>query len=290
MSVLEKIINNKRYFKIYNILKVLMFIPVFLIPIASFSGLENALSLMSSNFKLKRINHDIELIKNDIIKEEENIIKLEDIELIKDDIIKEEENIIELEEKEKNNNKMFLLLKKSNTEYNDDIIKEKETILASIMELKEKEKNNNRMLLLLISIFGLIITMMFISRNKYNKTILKKEDFIELLKIDKIYEKQYIDYMNTINIHDLFEDNNHLKEAHNLINEKDWLLKRVKNSKLFKELLNKNEFKEYLSLFNEDYIKEYFKEEIDVIKKENKSINFLLNEKSEKEIFQIINI
>lgn len=289
MSVLEKIKNNKRYHKVYNILKVLMFIPVFLIPITSFSGLENSLLLMSSNFKLQKINQDIELIKDDIIKEEENIIKLEDIELIKKDIIKEEENIIELEEKE-NNNKMFLLFKKSNTEYNYDIIKEKETILASIMELEEKEKNNNLMLLLLISIFGLIVTMIFISRNKYNKTILKKEDFIELLKMDKIYEKQYIDYMNIINIHDLFDDNNHLKETHNLINEKDWLLKRVKHSKLFKELLNKNEFKEYLALFNDDYIKKYFKEEIEVIKKENKSINFLLNEKSEKEIFQIINI
>lgn len=289
MSVLEKIKNNKRYHKVNNILKVLMFIPVFLIPITSFSGLENSLLLMSSNFKLQKINQDIELIKDDIIKEEENIIKLEDIELIKKDIIKEEENIIELEEKE-NNNKMFLLFKKSNTEYNYDIIKEKETILASIMELEEKEKNNNLMLLLLISIFGLIVTMIFISRNKYNKTILKKEDFIELLKMDKIYEKQYIDYMNIINIHDLFDDNNHLKETHNLINEKDWLLKRVKHSKLFKELLNKNEFKEYLALFNDDYIKKYFKEEIEVIKKENKSINFLLNEKSKKEIFQIINI
>lgn len=41
MSVLEKIKNNKRYHKVYNILKVLMFIPVFLIPITSFSGLEN---------------------------------------------------------------------------------------------------------------------------------------------------------------------------------------------------------------------------------------------------------
>lgn len=289
MSVLEKIKNNKRYNKIYNILIGLMFIPVCLIPITSFSGLENSLLLMSSNFKLQKINQDIELIKDDIIKEEENIIKLEDIELIKKDIINEEENIIELEEKE-NNNKMFLLFKKRNTEYNYDIIKEKETILASIMELEEKEKNNNLMLLLLISIFGLIVTMMFISRNKYNKTILKKEDFIELLKMDKIYEKQYIDYMNIINIHDLFDDNNHLKETHNLINEKDWLLKRVKHSKLFKELLNKNEFKEYLALFNDDYIKKYFKEEIEVIKKENKSINFLLNEKSEKEIFQIINI
>lgn len=56
---------------------------------------------MSSNFKLQKINHDIELIKDDIIKEEENIIKLEDIELIKKDIINEEENIIEVEEKEK---------------------------------------------------------------------------------------------------------------------------------------------------------------------------------------------
>ncbi len=60
----------------------------------------------------------------------------------------------------------------------------------------------------------------------------------------------------------------------------------------FKNLLNNNEFKEYLSLFEKDYIEDYFKEEILEIKENNETINTIIEESilSEKEKIKIISI
>ena len=57
----------------------------------------------------------------------------------------------------------------------------------------------------------------------------------------------------------------------------------------FKNLLNNNEFKEYLSLFEKNYIEDYFKEEI---LENNETINTIIEESvlSEKEKIKIISI
>lgn len=137
-----------------------------------------------------------------------------------------------------------------------------------------------------------IIIIFFWSNYMSKKTKVKKEDYIELLKEDNSFEKEAIEYLNIDSIKNLLSDVNYLKEFQKVVKEKDWLLKRIKKENIFNRLLNNNDFREYLSLFEKDFINDYFKEEISKFKENNEKINTIIEENvlSEKESFRVIKI
>ncbi len=138
---------------------------------------------------------------------------------------------------------------------------------------------------------------------------LDEKDYLELLKLDSKYEEDYIysikrkylrlsskEEENTINylefIKSVLVNQSYIEEGHNYIKNKIWLLEIIKENNLFKFLMNKKEFKEYLSLFEKDYIEDYFKKEINDIKKELENINnfSIENVLQEKEKIKIISM
>ncbi len=155
----------------------------------------------------------------------------------------------------------------------------------------------------LLTIFILHITSLVILFN----CNLDEKDCLELLKLDSKYEKDYICSIRRkyLRLSDKKEENStkylefiqsvlvnkaYIEEGHNYIKNKIWLLEIIKKNNLFRVLINKKDFKEYLSLFEKDYIEDYFKEEIHEIKKELENINnfSIENVLSEKESFRII--
>ena len=134
--------------------------------------------------------------------------------------------------------------------------------------------------------------ILFFSKYMSKKTKVKKEDYIELLKEDNSFEKEGIEYLNIDSIENLLSNVNYLKEFQKVVKEKDWLLKRIKKENIFNILLKNNDFREYLSLFEKDFINDYFKEEIDNLKKENELINDFSRESllSKKEKIKIISM
>ncbi len=121
----------------------------------------------------------------------------------------------------------------------------------------------------------------------YVKTKTKKENYIELLKENKNYQEEALKYLDTYTINELLSEINFLKEFQELVTEKDWLLKKIKEYKYFENLLRRKEFQEYLNLFEKEYINDYFKDEISEIK-EKVSIISDENILIEKEDFKII--
>ncbi len=176
------------------------------------------------------------------------------------------------------------------------VIDYKETIKIK-NELREEIKNTEKELVeisnsqdLLIWFHILIVIIFLWSIYIDIKTKTTKENYIELLKENKNYQEEALKYLAAYTINELLSEINFLKEFQELVTEKDWLLKRIKESKNFKDLLNCNNFQEYLLLFEKDYINNYFKEEILEIQENNQKINNIIKENivNEKEIFKII--
>lgn len=129
-------------------------------------------------------------------------------------------------------------------------------------EKELEESSNSQYLLLKFNILMILICLWSTYMRKTTTTT--REDYIELLS-----------------------EINFLKEFQELVTEKDWLLKKIKEYKDFENLLRRKEFQEYLNLFEKEYINDYFKDEISEIK-EKVSIISDENILIEKEDFKII--
>lgn len=171
-----------------------------------------------------------------------------------------------------------------------EAIKTKNELSEEIKNTRKEleESSNSQYLLLKFNILMILICLW--STYMCIKTKTTKENYIELLKENKNYQEEALKYLDTYTINELLSEINFLKEFQKLVTEKDWLLKRIKESKNFKDLLNCNNFQEYLLLFEKDYINDYFKDEILEIQENNQKINNIIKENivNEKEIFKII--
>lgn len=260
MNILKKYKNNKKYNK-------LTFISILLASLLCFATIPNAINLMDNVFYLKISEIKLKSISEDLLFAEMTLKDNPNLSM--------EELVVDYKGTIKIKNELTEDIK--NTE-------------------KELKQIENRSYLLAILIVLMLITV-FSSRYMSKKTIIKKEDYIELLKEDNSFEKEVIEYLDIDSIKNLLSDINYLKEFQKVIKEKDWLLKRIKKGNKFKDLLNNIHFKEYLSLFDDDYINNYFKEEINKIKEDVIKINEDLeiinkiskeNVLKEKESFRII--
>lgn len=204
------------------------------------------------------------------------------------------ENIVIIK-KQKNSYKIEILAAKSRkdiqhadryTNYLNGSVKKLEESEEKF-EKNKKQKEKIDTLFKYNTIFSILMLLILIISAKTKKIDLTKNNHLELLKLDNNYEKEFIKYMKNLQIENILSDIEYLKEAQSLISKKDWLLERIKESQNFKKLLSKNEFEEYLSLFEKDFINHYFKEEIEKFKKENELI---YNISKEKEKIKIISM
>ncbi len=250
MNILKKYKNNKTY----NMVK---FTSILLATLLCFATFIDGIELFGNAFALKKADVVLKSIENDISIVEKSLKDNPKLSI--------EELFVDYKETIKRKNEL------------KEYIKDKE---------KELNKSENKLNLFIVLIMSIII-IFFWSNYMSKKTKVKKEDYIELLKEDNSFEKEAIEYLNIDSIENLLSDVNYLKEFQKVVKEKDWLLKRIKESKKFKNLLNKKEFEEYLSLFEKDFINDYFKEEIEKFKKENELIYNISKEKEKCKIISI---
>ena len=152
--------------------------------------------------------------------------------------------------------------------------------LSTINILKEINKNleiNETIIifmLLLLFLEIITISLLTIVENKINN--MKIEDYIELYHKNK-NENELIKYLSNFNIKYLLSKIDILIEINNLIEEKDFLLKRIKLNNSFNNLIKYSEFQDYLLIFEKKYIEEYFKEEITEINNKKNQLNYLFD-------------
>lgn len=223
MNVLEKIKKIKIYEKIQNISESGAFLTVFFIGMLLFS---NAFKYTESN-RMERIIDNSTYRIDSLQKDLDYSRDKEHINMVTDYLNDHKEQLVKNEKDLEKNKKQIKNINK--------------TLIYSIV------------FLLLMIFINLIIF-------KSNKLNLTKNDHLDLLKMDNNSEKDFIKYMEDMQIENILSDIDYLKEAQSLISKKDWLLKRIKECQNFKNLLSKNEFEEYLSLFEKDFINDYFKE------------------------------
>lgn len=255
MNILKKYKNNKTY----NMVK---FTSILLVTLLCFATTTDGVNIISNSFVLKKADVELKSIENDISMMEKTLKDNPKLSI--------EELFVDHKETIKRKNEL------------KEYIKDKE---------KELNKSENKLNLFTALIISIII-IFFWSNYMSKKTKVKKEDYIELLKEDNSFEKEAIEYLNIDSIENLLSDINYLKEFQKVVKEKDWLLKRIKEKNIFHSLLNNKSLHEYLSLFEKDYINDYFKEEIDKLKEDLESINKNSKEDilNEKESFRVIKI
>lgn len=151
-----------------------------------------------------------------------------------------------------------------------------------LKKIKEKYNNNSSLVSSVLYTNMLIILVIIIIQFWLDSLTLTKEDYKKLFFEDKNFETTLLHHLKKYKIIDLLKDINYLKEIHEHLENKFWLLQKINKEQKLKEVLGMKEFNDYTNLFTEEEINYNLKEELEKIEQENRLINKLSINKESK--------
>lgn len=151
-----------------------------------------------------------------------------------------------------------------------------------LKKIEEKYNNNSSLVSSVLYTNMLIILVIIIIQFWLDSLTLTKEDYKKLFFEDKNFETTLLHHLKKYKVIDLLKDINYLKEIHEHLENKFWLLQKINKEQKLKEVLGMKEFNDYTNLFTEEEINYNLKEELEKIEQENRLINKLSINKENK--------